>query len=119
SARAAAHALGFGPSAGKRRAEVPNFERRWGRAADHVAAHTGRANWKDWVSSIKWSLGLWAPLHKPIAWTIPLLVNGGSLADAADGKYDRFYLEGARLLAASCPNEDTIYIRTGEDFNGS
>src|SRR5262249_946587 len=116
---ASAESLGFGAYVGNSPAELSQFERWLGRPADHVAAHTGRANWKDWVSSIKWSLGLWAPLHKPIAWRIPLLVNGGNLADAAAGKYDKFYLEGARLLAASCPDEDAIYVRTGEEFNGN
>jgi len=116
---ASAGSLGLGAYVGNSRAELSQFEQWLGRPVDHVAAHTGRANWRDWVSSIKWSLGLWAPLHKPVAWTIPLVVNGGSLADAAAGGYDKFYLEGARMLAASCPNENTIHVRIGEEFNGN
>ncbi|HLH93089.1 MAG TPA: glycosyl hydrolase [Xanthobacteraceae bacterium] len=115
---ARAEPLGFGAYVGNSPAELSRFERWVGRPVDHIAAHTGRENWKDWVGSIKWSIGLWAPVDKPIAWTIPLMVKGGSLADAAAGKYDDFYRQGARLLAASCPKEDRIYIRTGEEFNG-
>jgi beta-mannanase len=61
---------------------------------------------------------LWAPLHKPIAWTIPLIVEGGKLADAADGKYDKFYVAAAKILAGSRPGDAEIYVRTGEEFNG-
>src|SRR5262245_36810459 len=99
---ASADSLGLGAYVGNSRAELSQFERWLGRPVDHAAAHTGRATWHDWVSSIKWSLGLWAPLNKPVAWTIPLIANGGSLADAAAGRYDKFYREGARMLAASC-----------------
>ena len=116
---ASARLLGLGAYVGNSPAELAQFERWLGRPVDHIAAHTGRANWRDWIGSIKWSLSLWAPVGKPIAWTIPLFVKSGNLSDAAVGKYDDFYREGARVLARSLPKSETIYVRTGEEFNGT
>jgi hypothetical protein len=56
--------------------------------------------------------------NKPIAWTIPLFVDGGTLNDAAAGKYQVYYEQAAQILARSRPTDDVIYIRTGEEFNG-
>jgi hypothetical protein len=100
-------------------AELQRFEQWLGRPVDQVRAHTGRANWKDWVGSIKWSLNLWSPLDKPIAWTIPLFADGGTLQDAASGNYRAYYENAAKILAASRRSDDVIYVRTGEEFNGN
>src|SRR5215475_12053889 len=83
----AARSPALGVYVGNDPAELARFERWLGRDVDLIAAHTGRANWRDWVNSIKWSANLWAPLNKPIAWTIPLFVDGGTLRDAAAGTY--------------------------------
>ncbi len=100
-------------------AELRQFEIWLGRPVDQIAAHTGRANWKDWVSSISWSVELWSPLNKPIRWTIPMFADGGSLADAAARKYQSFYEQAARSLAQTRPPDSVIYVRTGEEFNGN
>lgn len=99
--------------------DLQQFEHWLGRPVDQISAHTGRANWKDWISSIKWSVELWSPLNKPIVWTIPLFADQGNLQDAAAGKYHDYYEQAARLLAQSRRSDDVIYVRTGEELNGN
>jgi Glycosyl hydrolase family 26 len=115
SARSAA----LGAYVGNNPADLAEFEKWLGKPVDQIAAHAGRANWGDWIGSIKWLLDRWTPLNKPIAWTIPLFVNGGTLSDAAAGKYQAYYQQAAEILAKSRPVDEVIYIRTGEEFNGN
>jgi hypothetical protein len=99
--------------------DLVRFENWLGRPVDQITAHTGRANWTDWISSIRWSVDLWSPLNKPISWTIPLFADQGNLQDAATGKYRHHYEHAARILAESRRSDDVIYVRTGEEFNGN
>lgn len=114
-----AHSAALGAFVGNNPADLIQFEKWLGKPVDQIAVHTGRANWADWVGSIKWSLDSWTPLNKPIAWTIPLFVEGGTLQDAAVGKYRKYYEQAAKILAGSRPTDNVIYIRTGEEFNGN
>ena len=82
-----------------------------------VGAHTGRAQWADWSGSIGWTIGQFASIKVPFAWSVPLFANGGTLADAGAGKYDSYYVAAAKLLAASYPNQKEIFVRSGEEFN--
>jgi beta-mannanase len=109
----------LGAYVGNNPADLVQFEKWLGRPVDQIAAHTGRANWNDWVNSIKWSLEVWTPLNRPIAWTIPLFADDGTLQDAAAGKYQKYYEQAAKILAQSRPGDDVIYVRTGEEFNGN
>jgi beta-mannanase len=99
--------------------ELRQFEDWLGRPVDQITAHTGRANWKDWITSIRWSIQLWSPLDKPICWTIPLFADEGSLSEAAAGKYQDRYEQAARMLAQTRRSDSVIYVRTGEEFNGN
>jgi hypothetical protein len=117
SCSAASSALGA--YVGNSPAELRQFESWLGRPIDLIAAHTGRTNWNEWISSIRWSVELWSPLDKPIRWTIPLFVDGGSLSDAAAGKYQDYYEQAARILAQTRRADRVIYVRTGEEFNGN
>jgi Glycosyl hydrolase family 26 len=105
--------------AGNSPEDLRRFEEWLGRPVDQITAHTGRANWKDWVSSINWSVKLWTPLNRPIVWTIPLFADGGTLQDAAAGNYRHHYEMAATILAGSRRSDKVIYIRTGEEFNGN
>lgn len=99
--------------------ELRQFESWLGRPVDQIAAHTGRADWRDWLGSIRWSVQLWSPLDKPIRWTIPMFADGGTLAGAAAGEYQNQYEQAARILAHTRATDDVIYVRTGEEFNGN
>jgi len=99
--------------------DLRQFEDWLGRPVDQITAHTGRADWKDWITSIRWSIQLWSPLDKPICWTIPLFADGGSLTEAAAGKYQDRYEQAARMLAQTRQSDPIIYVRTGEEFNGN
>jgi hypothetical protein len=109
----------LGAYVGNSASELRHFEQWLGRPVDQITAHTGRANWKDWTDSIRWSIELWSPLNKPICWTIPLFADGGSLADAANGAYDDYYTQAARMLAQTRQSDEVIYVRTGEELNGN
>jgi hypothetical protein len=108
-----------GAYVGNSPSDLVRFEKWLGKPVDQITAHTGRANWKDWISSIRWSVDLWSPLNKPICWTIPLFADQGNLQDAAAGKYQNFYKQAATILAESRRSDDVIYVRTGEEFNGN
>lgn len=108
----------LGAYVGNSPSELRQFEQWLGRPVAQITAHTGRANWKDWIDSIKWSIELWSPLDRPICWTIPLFADGGSLADAANGAYDDYYQQAARMLAQTRQSDQVVYVRTGEEFNG-
>ncbi|CAN7290954.1 glycosyl hydrolase [Phenylobacterium sp. LjRoot225] len=84
-----------------------------------MAIHTGRANWTDYQTSIDYSLRLWANEGHDLTWTIPMFANGATLTAAATGAYDSYYVEAAKKLVAGLSGTDPIYIRTGEEFNGS
>jgi beta-mannanase len=115
----AAAAPALGAYVGNSPSDLQSFEDWLGRPVDQITAHTGRANWKDWISSVHWAVEQWSPLNKPICWTIPLFADGGSLSDAAAGKYQDYYEQVARILVGTRPSDKVIYVRTGEEFNGN
>lgn len=90
-----------------------------GKRADGVQLHTGRAGWGDWNSSIGWLVALWRGVDRPIYWSIPLIAQGATLADAGAGKYNASYVNAARTLAYGYPDASKIYVRTGWEFNGN
>ncbi|TCQ03036.1 pre-peptidase C-terminal domain-containing protein [Sphingomonas sp. PP-CC-3A-396] len=83
-----------------------------------IAAQTGRANWSDWMGSIGWAAGLIKDVDAQVRWSIPLFVNGGSLAAGAAHAYDNYYVQAAKTLLAQYGDQAEIIIRTGEEFNG-
>jgi beta-mannanase len=119
SAPCSAGSPALGAYVGNSPSNLRQFENWLGRPVDKITAHTGRANWKDWIDSIRWAVELWSPLNKPICWTIPLFADQGNLHDAASGDYRNFYEQAASILAQSRPSDDVIYVRTGEEFNGN
>lgn len=98
---------------------LTSFESWLGKPADSVAVHTGRASWLDYETSIDYSLKTWANSGHDLTWTIPIFANGGTLASAAAGSYDSYYVQAAKKLVAGLSGSDPIYIRTGEEFNGT
>ena len=99
--------------------DVLQFEAWLGRDVDYLQIQTGRANWWDYENSISWSAAQLVQLNKPIYWTIPMFANGGKLADAAAGAYTDHWVEAAKTILATRPNDSQIAVRFGEEFNGN
>jgi hypothetical protein len=99
--------------------QLTNFETWFGKPADSVAIHTGRANWLDYETSIDYSVRNWANAGHDLTWTVPLFANGATMSAAATGAYDSYYVQAAQKLAAGLSGTGPIYIRTGEEFNGA
>jgi hypothetical protein len=97
---------------------VLRFENWLGRRVDFHSQFVGEASWDDFDGSVGWALGLYPTLNRPIAWSIPLIPKGASLADAAKGTYNKHYEIAAQKIGAA-RTEATIYIRTGWEFNGN
>lgn len=108
----------FGVYAGNNVYDILAFEKWVGREVDSIAVHTGRASWADWNGSIGWAIKNFASLDRDKTLTIPMFANEGNLADAADGDYNSQYLAAAKKLLAAYGNQDVIYVRVGEEFNG-
>jgi beta-mannanase len=98
--------------------DVRDFESWLGDEVDLVHAFTGQANWRDFTDSAGWAArAVWSQIDKPVLWSVPLIVDGASLQEAAAGKYNDHYQAVADYLADSRPQDETIYVRTGWEFN--
>jgi len=63
-------------------------------------------------------MGVWKNVDRARYWSIPLIPEGASLADAAAGAYDDRYARAAGELVAGHP-QGPIHVRTGWEFNGT
>jgi Ca2+-binding RTX toxin-like protein len=97
-------------------AGVAQFEAWLGKPVDGVLGYIGNASWSDFSSG--YSDWLWSSIDKKVFWSVPLIVNGANLADAANGAYDGYWRTVAQQLADNRPQDATIDIRTGWEFNG-
>ncbi|HEX6245759.1 MAG TPA: glycosyl hydrolase, partial [Polyangiales bacterium] len=98
---------------------VRQFETWLGRPVDGILGYTGNASWADYDGSVGWAAGVWAAIDRRVFWSVPLIVNGASLAQAGSGAYDEHYRKAAQTLASWRPHEPKLYVRTGWEFNGN
>jgi hypothetical protein len=98
--------------------EITDFEQWLGRRVDGILGYTGGASWADYDGSVGWAVGVWAPLDRPVLWSVPLIPKGAALDQAAAGAYDQHYRDAATKLAATRPLDPVIHVRTGWEFNG-
>ena len=110
---------GLGVYVGNDAVSVENFENWLGTSVDFVAAHTGQANWSDWNSSISWLANQFKDVPATLTWSIPMFADGGTLAAGAKGDYNSNYLAAAKSLVTASAGDDKIYVRVGEEFNGT
>lgn len=99
-------------------AGVQQFETWLGHRVNGILGYTGNASWQDYDGSVGWAAGLWSAIDRPVFWSVPLIPNGASLAEAAKGNYNDHYRKAAQTLAAFRPQDQVLYIRTGWEFNG-
>jgi hypothetical protein len=107
----------LGVFAGNEPREITQFEDWLGRPVDGFLGNVGMESWDDFNGSAGWFTEQWAPLDRRVFWSVPLIPWGATLAEAASGAYDAYYLKAARVLATSRPNDAELYIRTGWEFN--
>jgi Ca2+-binding RTX toxin-like protein len=99
-------------------AGVRAFEDWLGRELDFVRAHGGRESWADFNGSLGWLASQFESVDAPIYWSVPMIVKGATLAQAATGAYNAQYAQAARTLLAAGADQDKIHVRIGEEFNG-
>jgi hypothetical protein len=108
----------LGAYTGNDPSEIINFENWLGRNVDGVLGYTGGANWADYDGSVGWAAGLWSQIDRPVFWSVPLIPKGATLAEAATGAYNDHYRKAAQTLVKYRPQDPTLHIRTGWEFNG-
>lgn len=96
--------------------DLDAFESWLGKTVSHVAVFVGQANWLDF--SAEWLVDMWRDRVAKLHWSIPLIVEGATLSEAASGAYNRRYTQIAREIAV-WPGDDPMYIRIGWEFNYS
>jgi len=114
----------MGAYVGNDAAASQRFESWLGHGQDIIPAYGGfealpgqNSGWVNFDSSVNYQLNLWKGMDRPVLWSIPLLAKDATMADAAAGRYDEHYRIWARALAKN-RSEQTLYIRTGWEFNG-
>jgi hypothetical protein len=95
---------------------VTAFETWLGRPVDQVLVSLNQTSWTAFDGSIPYELSLWKDFGHAVMWSVPLIVEGTNLHDAANGAYTSHWLAAAQALA-SMPGSDPIIIRTGWEFN--
>lgn len=109
------HALGVYD--GNDASAVTAFEQWLGRPVDGVLAYVGDQGWSDYDAG--WAVDLWSQIDRPVFWSVPLIPNGATLQEAATGAYDDHYRQVASELAGTRPEDPTLIVRTGWEFNGN
>jgi Ca2+-binding RTX toxin-like protein len=110
---------GMGVFVGNDPSSVTAFENWVGAPVEFLAAHTGQASWSDWTNSISWLADQFKNQTANLTWSIPMFADGGSLEQGATGAYDAHYTDAAKALLAASSGKDKIYVRVGEEFNGT
>ena len=109
----------LGVYAGYYSSGVAAFQSWLGTSVDWIAPHVGRASWADWSNSMTGLIKNMSGFNAQLSWSIPMFADGANLSDAAAGKYNSYYLDAAKKLASAYAGKGEIYIRVGEEFNGS
>ena len=107
----------LGVFVGNEPARVAEFERWLGRPVNGVLGYTAGRNWED-IATPDWAIALWAPIDRPVYWSVPLIPEGSpDLRLAASGACNAMYREAALRLARFRPSDPHLHIRTGWEFN--
>ncbi|HWX50348.1 MAG TPA: glycosyl hydrolase [Roseomonas sp.] len=109
----------LGVYVGNDRAALDRFENWLDRPADNVHAMIGYQSWDDFLYGATWGAGeLWKDVGTDVNWSVPLVVNGTSLAEAAKGTYNDYYRQAAEAIKDTGIEGHPINIRPGWEFNG-
>jgi hypothetical protein len=65
---------------------VYEFESWMGGKVDQILAFIGHQSWADFTGCAEWAADtVWNQIDRPVIWSVPLIVNGANLGDAAAG----------------------------------
>jgi len=110
-----------GPGAGGT-AQLPTFSNWFGRVPDRALDFFANDSWSSMESDAAWTCYSWHPpgsaaVVPAMTFSVPLTVNGTSLADVAAGLHDSSFLAVANSLVKY--QWGSSVIRLGWEFNGS
>lgn len=99
---------------------VARFEQWLGRPVDNLLAFVGHQDWADFTGGARWAAeDIYSGIDRSVIWSVPLIVEGANLGDAAQGDYNGYYRQAAEALAATRPGDGEIWVRTGWEFNAT
>ena len=102
--------------------QIPAFSSWFGRQPDRAIDFFANDSWPSLESDAAWSCYSWCPpkagaVVPAMTFSVPLTINGTSLADVAAGLHDSSFLAVANSLVVN--NWGHSVIRIGWEFNGS
>jgi hypothetical protein len=101
--------------------QIPVFSGWFGRPPDRALDFFANDTWASLESDAAWGCSSWFPktgaVVPAMTFSVPLTVNGTSLADVAAGLHDSSFLAVANSLVSN--NWGSSIIRLGWEFNGS
>ena len=102
--------------------DMATYAKWLGQPAGMGSVHTGHASTSDYVGSVNYCLGADGFLGERMV-SLPFLIDGTTLADAAAGKYDTYYTQAMQAILASTPPglgaQSIIRVRQGEEQNSN
>ncbi|MFC5067810.1 glycosyl hydrolase [Flaviflagellibacter deserti] len=100
-------------------ADGPAYEAWLGAPADQVMLMLRRENWANFINYISSDAAAASVIGRPFHWSVPNMVNGTTLAQAAAGNFDAYYVQAAQQIVLN-HNEASgpIVIRGPWEFNG-
>jgi hypothetical protein len=110
--------VALGAYVGNDPSDFAAFSQWLGRPVDKVLFYLNDWSWAAFDSSVPWATALWKDAGADVIWSVPLVVQGSSLEQAAAGAFDSHYRLAAKALAQSAQGDGPIYVRVGWEFNG-
>jgi hypothetical protein len=108
-----------GVYAGNSVAAVEDFEEWLGQEVGAILTHLDMRNWGAFEGSAAgFSRDLWSKIDRPVIWSIPLIMQGTTLEQAATGAFNVHFAKVADWINRYSTG-DEIYIRPGWEFNGN
>ena len=108
----------FGAYVGTTPATLWDYEKWLGRPVDQVLVSINQDSWRAFADSIPYDVSNFGGINRSLIWSVPLTVQGTSLASTATGAFNGYYAKAAQAaLSTAQAGSNPIYIRLGWEFN--